>query len=296
MTESSGDPPPSDRVGLALFLGYSILAGGNAVGVRISNQELEPLWGATLRFGLAAVMIVAVALATGRRAPRGRALIGPALYGLLAFGGAFAFAFYALVELQAGFGQILLAVVPLLTVLLAAAQRIERLRRPALIGAIVALGGVIVMSSSSLEGPLPTLPLMALFGSAVCFSEAAIVVRRFPPMDPLTMNAVGLIVGAAFLAGLTLITGTTVALPRQTDTLWAVAYMVIVGSGVVFTLWVAVVERWSATRANYGFVVMPIFTVLASAWILNEPITLGLVFGGVLVLAGVYFGALHRQG
>ncbi len=296
MTESSGDPPPSDRVGLALFLGYSILAGGNAVGVRISNQELEPLWGATLRFGLAAVMMVAVALATGRRAPRGRALIGPALYGLLAFGGAFAFAFYALVELQAGFGQILLAVVPLLTVLLAAAQRIERLRRPALIGAIVALGGVIVMSSSSLEGPLPTLPLMALFGSAVCFSEAAIVVRRFPPMDPLTMNAVGLIVGAAFLAGLTLITGTTVALPRQTDTLWAVAYMVIVGSGVVFTLWVAVVERWSATRANYGFVVMPIFTVLASAWILNEPITIGLVFGGVLVLAGVYFGALHRQG
>jgi len=296
VTESSGDPPPSDRVGLALFLGYSILAGGNAVGVRISNQELEPLWGATLRFGLAAVMMVAVALATGRRAPRGRALIGPALYGLLAFGGAFAFAFYALVELQAGFGQILLAVVPLLTVLLAAAQRIERLRRPALIGAIVALGGVIVMSSSSLEGPLPTLPLMALFGSAVCFSEAAIVVRRFPPMDPLTMNAVGLIVGAAFLAGLTLITGTTVALPRQTDTLWAVAYMVIVGSGVVFTLWVAVVERWSATRANYGFVVMPIFTVLASAWILNEPITIGLVFGGVLVLAGVYFGALHRQG
>ena len=294
MSDSSSDEPRRDRVGLGLFLGYSILAGGNAVGVRISNQELEPLWGATLRFALAAILMVAVALAMGRRVPRGSALIGPSLYGLLAFGGAFALAFYALVELEAGFAQILLAVVPLLTVLLAAVQRIERLRVPAVVGALAALAGVVIMSGSNLDGPLPKLPLLALLGSALCFSQAAIVVRRFPPMDPLMMNAVGLTVGTLFLAVLTAIAGSTVVAPSQTDTWWALAYMVIIGSGVVFSLWVAVVERWSATRANYGFVVIPIFTVLASAWILDEPITIGLAFGGVLVLAGVYYGALHR--
>ena len=119
----------SDRLVLMAFAAYSVLAGGNAVGVRFSNQELDPFWGATLRFGLAALLMVVVMFVTGHRFPKGRALLGAALYGLLAFGGAFAFAFYALVELEAGFGQILLSVVPLVTLLLAVLQRVEQLRR-----------------------------------------------------------------------------------------------------------------------------------------------------------------------
>ena len=44
----------SERIALAAFLTESILAGGNAVGVRFSNRELDPLWGASFRFALAA--------------------------------------------------------------------------------------------------------------------------------------------------------------------------------------------------------------------------------------------------
>ncbi len=48
------------RVALASFVAGSLLAGGNAVGVRFSNRELAPLWGAGLRFTLAAALLVAV--------------------------------------------------------------------------------------------------------------------------------------------------------------------------------------------------------------------------------------------
>ena len=34
---------------LAAFLTGTLLAGGNAVGVRVSNRELDPLWGAAFR-------------------------------------------------------------------------------------------------------------------------------------------------------------------------------------------------------------------------------------------------------
>ncbi len=44
----------SDRVTLAMFLLVSVLAGGNAVGIRFSNRELDPFWGAGLRFAGAA--------------------------------------------------------------------------------------------------------------------------------------------------------------------------------------------------------------------------------------------------
>jgi len=40
-------------------------------------------------------------------------------------------------------------------------------------------------------------------------------------------------------------------------------------------------------------VLIPLVTVLLSAWIDDEPIGAGLVLGGLLALAGVYVGALR---
>ena len=282
-----------DRVALAIFVTYSILAGGNAVGVRFSNRELEPFWGATFRFALAAALMLVVMFGLGHRIPKGRALRGAAIYGLLAFGGAFAFAFYALVELEAGFGQILLSVVPLLTLFLAVIQRLESLTTRAVLGGVLAVAGVVVMSGLSLGEAPPVLSVLAALGSALCFAQASITIKRFPDSDPIVVNAVGMAVGAVFLFVLTLATGTSIQIPQLAETWWAMAYMVVIGSGVVFTLYVVVLERWDASRANYGFVVIPIATVLISAWLLDEKITSGLLAGGLLVIAGVYLGALR---
>lgn len=284
-----------DRTALVAFIGYAVLAGGNAVGVRFSNQELDPFWGATLRFSLAAILMVGVMFARGHRLPRGRALLGAAVYGLLAFGGAFAFAFYALVELEAGFGQILLSIVPLLTLLLGAAQRLERLRLAPVGGALVAVVGVLVMSGIALDASVPVAPVVAALGAAVCFAQAGLTIKRFPPVAPVVENAVGMVVGAIFLAGLTFAAGDSIVLPRQADTIWAVVYMVVIGSAAVFTLYVTVLGRWDASRANYGFVLIPIVTVLVSAWLLDEAITWRLVAGGAVVLLGVYVGALRQH-
>jgi drug/metabolite transporter (DMT)-like permease len=40
-------------------------------------------------------------------------------------------------------------------------------------------------------------------------------------------------------------------------------------------------------------VLIPFVTVLLSAWLDDEPIRLGLALGGLLVLTGVYVGALR---
>ena len=69
--------------------------------------------------------------------------------------------------------------------------------------------------------------------------------------------------------------------------------MVVLGSGPVFVLYLVVVRLWSASRAVYTFVLIPLVTVLLSVWIDDEPIGAGLVLGGLLVLAGVYVGALR---
>lgn len=285
--------PEGERVALAAFMTSAVLAGGNAVGIRFSNRELAPLWGAGLRFLLAAIVLLAIVAMLRLALPRGPALTGAVLYGALQFGGSFALAYYALVRLHAGLGQTLLALVPLFTLLLAVAQRQERLRFAPIAGSLIALAGIAVLSQASLQEAVPPLSLLAAIGSALCFAQAAIVVRRFPRVHPITMNAVGMSTGAALLLAGTAATREPVVLPERAATWLAVGYLVALGSVVVFVLAVIVLRYWTASRFAYLFVVVPFVTVALSAWLDDEPVGRELILGGLLVLAGVYVGALR---
>lgn len=284
-----------ERATLAAFVLGSVLAGGNAVAIRFSNRELDPLWGAGLRFLLAASLLLALMVALRLGLPRGRALGGAIFFGLLQFGATYALAYYALVELHAGFGQILLALVPLMTLFLAIAQRQERFRVGALGGAVLSLAGVVVMSSAALQDSLPLLAVLAALGSALCFAEAAVLVRWLPPVHPVVMNAVGMTAGAVALVVASITARETLELPANSETWAALVYVVTFGSIGVFLLYLYVLGRWAASRAAYSFVLIPIVAVVASAWLDDERVGVGLVLGGALVLLGVYVGALRTS-
>jgi drug/metabolite transporter (DMT)-like permease len=283
-----------DRTALAAFLAMSVLAGGNAVAIRFSNRELDPLWGAGLRFVLAASLLAAVMAVLRLTPPRGPALAGALLYGAIGFGGAFAFAYYGLLHIHAGLGQTLLAIVPLATLFLAVLQRQERVRAGAVVGGVLAVAGIAVMSNATLKEDVPVLSLFAVLGGALCFAQAAVVVRRFPPVHPVVMNAVGMATGAVLLLAGALLARESYELPQRSETWLAIAYLVPVGSVLVFVLYLVVLRYWQASRAAYEFVLIPVFTVALSIWLDDEPLGLGLLLGGPLVLAGVYVGALRR--
>jgi drug/metabolite transporter (DMT)-like permease len=284
-----------DRTALAAFVAMSVLAGGNAVAIRFSNRELDPLWGAGLRFALAAALLAALMAILRLAPPRGRALRGAVLYGVLAIGGAFALAYYGLVDIHAGLGQTLLAIVPLATLFLAVLQRQERLRPGAVVGGVVALAGIALMSNTTLDEGIPALSLLAVLGGALCFAQAAVLVRHFPPAHPVTMNAVGMATGAVLLLAGSLVAGETIELPDRRETWLAIGYLVPVGSVVVFVLYLVVLRYWEASRAAYEFVLIPVFTVALSTWLDDEQLGFGLLLGGPLVLVGVYIGALRRR-
>ena len=285
--------PDGDRATLAAFVAGAVLAGGNGVAIRFSNRELDPLWGAGLRFVVAAALMLALMAALRLSFPRGRALAGAVVFGLLQFGATFALAYYALVELHAGFAQILLALVPLMTLLLVTAQRQEDFRLAALGGSVLALAGITVMSRAALEDSLPLVSVLAAIASALCFAEAAVLVRRLPPVHPVAMNGVGMTAGAVALVLAAVLAGESLELPDRSATWAALAYVATFGSVAVFLLYLYVLRRWVASRAAYSFVLIPIVTVVLSALLDDEPIGVGLLLGGALVLVGVYVGALR---
>jgi drug/metabolite transporter (DMT)-like permease len=242
---------------------------------------------------LAALLFLTLLVALRVPLPRGRPLAGAVLYGLLQFGATFALAYYALVELHAGFGQILLALVPLMTLLLAVVEGQERLRAAAVVGTVVALAGVIAMSQAPRRESLPLLSVLAALGSALCFAQAAVLVRWLPPVHPVAMNAVGTVAGCVVLIPGAVVKGESLELPSGSETWAAIGYLVTLGSVGVFLLYLYVLGRWPASRAAYSFVLIPVVTVILSAWLDDEPVGWALVGGGILVLTGVYLGALR---
>lgn len=133
--EASGPPGPDRRV-LAAFLAIIVLGGSNAVSIKIGNVELPPFWGATIRFGLATVILAGIALVARPPWPRGRNLVGAVIYGLIGLAASNAFAYLGLVDAPAGVAGVLIAVAPLLTLLLAVGQRLEKFRWQGLAGSV----------------------------------------------------------------------------------------------------------------------------------------------------------------
>jgi drug/metabolite transporter (DMT)-like permease len=283
------------RLVVSAFAAEAMLAGGNSVAIRFSNRELAPLWGAGLRFALGAILIVGVMAGSRLRLPRGADWRGAVMFGLYQFAGAFGLYYFALVEIQAGLGQTLLALVPLATLGLAVAQGQESLRASAVLGTVIGLLGVYLISRDPLRGSVSLVSLLAVLGSILCFAQALVLVRRLRSIHPVTLNAVGMVTGAVVLVGGSLAAGEPILLPDRAETWIALGYVAAIGSVAVFLLHVYVAQHWSASRAAYVMVLVPFVTVVISAWLDQERITSGLVVGGLFVIAGVYVGAFHRR-
>lgn len=142
---SAGREAAASRVGVVtvlLFVGCAVLAAGNFVAVPFSNRELAPLWGAGLRFGLAAATFAA--LVPLLRVPwvRREHRRGAVVYGVFSFGAFYALSYWSLLHVTAGTASVVIGSVPLLTVLLAAGERVERLSARTLLGGALALLGI----------------------------------------------------------------------------------------------------------------------------------------------------------
>ena len=295
---NAGEPSiRPDRTTLVAFVTFVTLAGGNVIAVRsvsCEDCELDPFWAAASRFLLASLILAAIALVVRGGMPRGRALLGAVLYGVLGFGAAFAFAYWGLQRVTAGLGAVFLATVPLLTFAFALLHRQEGFRWDGLIGGVFAVAGMAVIFREGLGAGMPLRSLLALLVAAVCFAETGIVVKAFPRVHPVSMNAIGLGVGGLMLLVLALLYGDSLAVPALAKTWVAQAYLVFLGSVVAFSLYVYVLRRWTASAVSYEGVLIPIVAILLASRLQHEEITWAFAAGSVLVLIGVYVGALRR--
>jgi drug/metabolite transporter (DMT)-like permease len=281
------------RVTIAAFAALVGLIGTNLVAIRIGNRELDPLWNAGFRFTVAAVLFWAIAAVRRTGLPSRRAAVGAAAYGLMAIAAFFGFLYAGLVTASVGIATATLALGPLITLGLAAAIGLERLRSSAVVGAAIAFAGIAVMYASALTGSVPITSLLLLVAAAVSFAIGGIVVKETPAMDLVVQNGIASTVGAVVLVALAIVAGEDLAIPKQPETWIAFVYLVIPGTLLTFWLLLFLLRRWPASRVAYQFVLAPIVAILVAAVVLGEPIQPADIAGTALVIVGVWLGALR---
>ena len=274
------------------FIVAVVIGSGNFVAVSFSNQELDPFWGAGLRFSLAAAIFVAIALSLRLEWPRGRLLALTATYGLFTFTLSYALMYWALTRMTAGMAAVVLATVPLVTPLLATIHRMEALNRRALLGSLAAFAGILWMTLDTEGLEIPFDAVVATLVAALTIGESIILSKRISANHPVMNNAVGMVVGAPPLLLLSLAAGEVWTVPSQQDTVIAVAYLVTIGSVGLFVLTLLVIRLWTATATAYMFVLFPVGAMLLDAWLLDAPITFRGATGALVVMASVWFGAV----
>jgi drug/metabolite transporter (DMT)-like permease len=283
---------PVDIVTISAFVGFVLLAGSAPVAIRATYAELAPFWSATLRFTCGAIAFWALMRWKNIPLPRGRALAGACIYGVLMFGGFFLFAYYGLKGVPAGLYQTLSAVVPLMTLVFAVLHGQEQWHLRGVGGALLAVAGIAVIFGGAQGALPPTDRLVAVFIAAACSSEVAVLAKKFPRTHIFASNAVGMTIGAAMLAVASLISGETWSLPVSTGVWLWFGYIVLLGTVLLFVLFLFVLSRWSASAVAYSTVLTPMVGIILAAIVAGESPSMGLVFGAPLVLAGVFVGTL----
>jgi len=286
-------PHPSTPT-LVAFAGVVLLGGANAIGVKLTVQELAPFWGASTRFAAAGILMLLLVVITRRPAPRGRSLGGAALYGVVGFAASYGFAYIGLRDVPAGTAMVLIALTPLLTFGLAIAHGQERFHVQGLIGGLIAIIGIGIVFVDQVSAEVPLLSMALILLAAVAIAESGVIVKWIPRSDPFATNAVAMLTGAALLLILSLAAGERWVLPTRDATWAAIGYLVLFGSVAMFALFVFTLQRWTASAVSYVTLLMPLVTIVLAAVLTGERITSSFVLGGVVILGGVYVGAFMK--
>src|SRR2546425_2284885 len=284
----------------AAFAMLCLIGGPRWLAFRTGLEGAPPFLSASLRFAVASLVLVVLAVVFRSKWPQNRtewALVG--FVGIVLFTADYGLIYWGENNgVPSGLSAILFATFPLQTALVANAfLKSERLTVQKLLGIGVGFGGVVLIFRSQLgtAGPEKVFPMLSIVLGATCAAFATVAVKRWGhDTEPITFNAASMAVGAAALAGVSLIAREPWAVPTWPQGLGAILYLAIAGSVVTFVAWQWLLKEMQATFLSYIALVIPIVAVLLGASLGNETFDVIDLAGAGIVLLGIYVSTSRR--
>jgi drug/metabolite transporter (DMT)-like permease len=281
-------PTKQDWIGV---FSLGLIWGGTFMVVAMALEGYGPITVATSRTTLGALTLLLLMRITGRRFPTLTPALGGSiiLIGLLSTAIPFMLLSWGQQFVPSAFAGLSMAAIPLMVLPLAHFFSDEPLNLRRFLGVCLGFSGALVLIGPGLlqlgQGTEP-LAQMACITAALCYAVSSILTRRCPPVDPVALAALTLLVGAALLLPIMLMTE---GLPEWQGTRPTLALIVL---GLVPTA-LANLLRVSITRSagsvfltlvNYQ---VPVWSMVFGAWILSEALPLRFYIALTLILTGM---------
>jgi drug/metabolite transporter (DMT)-like permease len=272
----------------------SYLAGG------LGTRDVPALSLMTWRLLLAGVLLAGVAVATGAGRPRGRRewrdlVVAGVLFQAVQFG-----AGYSAIGLgvPAGLAALVLCLSPVAVAVLSGPLLGERIRLLGWLGSAVAVAGALVAGLDHLDdgGSPAGLALLAL-GLAGIATGTVHQKRVGAAMDLRTGIAVQVLVGAAVLAPLAVLTDGGLVVPHTVAGAGALAWLTLVSSCMGMLLLLLLLRRGTAAAVSGLLYLVPPVTAVLAVPVLGQPLEPQTLTGLAITLAGVAMvrRAAHRS-
>ncbi len=274
------------------FAACCLIWGTTWLAIRIGLEGVPPFTGVALRFGLAALMVLGIALARG--VPLGRSARERWLWlvnGTLAFAGSYGIVYWAEQWVPSGLTAVLFATYPLFVATFAHLFIPgERVRPLEVVGVLAGFAGVGVIFSEdlrSLVGEGVSLAAAVMLGSPLVASIASVAMKRWGAgIHPLSLTAVPMAIGSALTGIVALATERDATLVWTARSFGALLYLTVFGSVVTFTLYYWLLQRMPVKRLALIAYIIPVEAVLLGT-LIDEPVSARILLGSALVVGGV---------
>ena len=275
---------PRDFVELCLL---ALLWGSAYLFIRAAVPAFGPAALIALRLGISTLVLLPLLLARGGlRALRGsgRALL---VQGTLFSALPFVLLAWASLSMTAGLTAILNATAPLFAAIVAHYWLAERIGRWRALGLAIGFAGVLVLvwgGVSFREGGSGW-ALIAMLVASLLWGVGGHYTRvRLSGMSPVAISVGTLAVSTAVLAPFAV--ATWPATPPDARAWLEVLFLGVVSSGLGFLLYYRLVRNVGAIRATSVTFLNPPVALIAGALYLGEPITMQMLAGAAVILAG----------
>jgi len=274
---------------MLIFL--AVVWGTSFGAIKVGVETIPPVSLATARVVIGAVLLYLFVLIRGRRLPRGWP-VWHYCFWIGVFGNALPFALIAWGEvyIDSGLAAILMAVMPLATLMLAHFFTAdETMNGPRIIGVVLGLSGVVVLIGFDALAGLGehVLGQLAVAGGAVCYAIGAIITRRMPPSDPTERSAAMTICASLLIVPVALVVdGPDIAVP-STDSLIALVYLGVFATAAASIVYFALVAARGVTFFSFINYLIPAVGVLWGLAFLGEQVSVQSIVALGLIISGI---------
>lgn len=262
-----------------------LIWGFNFVVMKVANFYFSPETFATYRIVLGAAILFAFAMLRKIPAPPRKDWIWIFLVGALNIALALMLCQYSFKFLPAGLVSMLNYTMPIWVSILAYFFLNEKLTRKKIFGIVLSLLGAAVLMNVNVNGNFSA--MLIPLAAAIAWAVGNVIMKaKLSKIQPLVLTTWQMVAGAILLAIYTFGFGEVEA----NWTLTSVAcllYNSVVASALAFFLWAYVLEHMDASKASISVLGVPVVGVLSGVIFLGEPLTIFIVIGMIMVLAGI---------